>query len=116
MRLLRKVETTYAERQFKGSVVRWWNTLGKIISPKDPLQLTWTEFLIRFKRKYYSAQNILELENQFLNLKKGSSTLEEYTNSFTDKMEFVLRIVPDELFMIDRSMKGLPWEYTVPVK
>ena len=110
-----KLQTIFAVRQFRGGVVRWWNSLGNTISPNEPLQLTWAEFLVRFKRKFYSAQNLLELENQFLTLKKDNMSIDEYTNTFTDKMEFSLRIVPDELAKIDRYAKGLPWEYIVPV-
>ena len=68
-----------------------------------------------FKRKYCPTQNLLELEKQFLTLKKASISIDEYTNNFTDKMEFPLRIVPDELKKINRYTKGLPWEYAVPV-
>lgn len=90
--------------------------MGKIISPNEPLQLTWVEFLVHFMRKYCAAQMILELENQFLNLKRGSLTVEEYTDAFTDNMEFALCIVPEKLNKIDRYNKGLPQEYIVPVK
>lgn len=78
--------------------------------------MTWVEFLVYFKRKYCLDQNILKLENQFLNLKKGSLTMEEYTNAFTDKMEFALHIVLDKLAKIDRYVKGLPWKYIVQIK
>ena len=71
---------------------------------------------MQFKRKYCSTQNLLELETQFLTLKKGSMTIDEYTNNFTDKIEFALRLVPDELTKIDKYAKGLPWEYVVPVR
>lgn len=43
-------------------------------------------------------------------------TVDEYTNDFTDEMEFTLHVVPDELSKIDRYSKGLPQEYYVPVK
>ncbi|KAL7598686.1 hypothetical protein Lser_V15G21526 [Lactuca serriola] len=42
-------------------------------------------------------------------------SIDEYTNAFTDKMEFALRIVLDEMAKIDRYAKGLPWEYAMPV-
>lgn len=35
-------------------------------------------------------------------LEKGSSTVKEYANAFTDKMKFDLHIVPKELPMMDR--------------
>lgn len=50
-----------------------------------------------------------------LALKKGSMSTDEYTNDFTDKKEFTLRIVPNELANINRYAKGLPWEYSMPV-
>lgn len=78
--------------------------------------MTWSEFLIHFKRKFYSAENMFESENQLLTLKKMSMTIEYYTNVFTDKMEFSMCIVPDELATIDRYAKGLPSEYNVLVK
>lgn len=42
--------------------------------------------------------------------------IDEYTNVFTNKMEFALHIVLDELTKIDSYAKGLPWEYIVLVK
>lgn len=42
--------------------------------------------------------------------------MEEYTNAFTDKTDFDLHIFSNELAKIDSYAKGLPWEYTVPIK
>lgn len=44
---------------------------------------------------------MLELENQLQTLKKGSTTVDEYVNAKTDKMEFSLHVVPNDLDMID---------------
>lgn len=96
-----KLQTTFAVYQFRGGVVRWWNTLEKTLSPNEPLQLTWSELLVQFKRKFSSAQTLLELENKLLTLTKGSMSIDDYTNAFTDKMEFALLIVPDELKKVD---------------
>ncbi|XP_023738976.2 uncharacterized protein LOC111886975 [Lactuca sativa] len=43
-------------------------------------------------------------------------SIDEYTNNFTDKIEFALRLVPDELTKTDKYAKGLPWEYAVIVR
>lgn len=43
-------------------------------------------------------------------------TIDAYNNAFTDKMEFDLCVVPDELAKIERYSKGLPWEYSVSIK
>ena len=90
--------------------------MGKILSPSKLFQLIWDEFLTHFMRKFCLAKKMLELENQFLALTKGSMSVDEYTNSFTNKMEFSLRLIPDELTNIDWYAKGIPWEYIVLVK
>lgn len=43
-------------------------------------------------------------------------TIDEYLNDFIDKLEFSLRNVPYELSKIDRYLKRLPWEYSIPDK
>lgn len=59
---------------------------------------------------------MLELENQFLALKKVSMSDDEYTNAFTDKMKFSMWVVTDELTKINKYAKGFPWDYTMLVK
>lgn len=48
---------------------------------------------------------MLELENQFLALKKRNMSIYEYTNAFSDKIEFSLCIFPDKISNIDRHAK-----------
>ncbi|XP_052622334.1 uncharacterized protein LOC128127699 [Lactuca sativa] len=96
------------------SVQKWRYSLVEQFG--EQLQLTWEEFLVHFKRKYCSARNLLELENQFLTLNKGSMSIDEYTKAFIDKMEFALRIVPNKPTKVDKYSKGFPWEYVVPVR
>lgn len=90
--------------------------LGKTLSTNKPLHLIWEEFLTHFKRKFCSSENMLELQNQLLKLKKEIMCVDKYINAFTNKMEFTLCVVPDELSKIDRYSKGQLWEYSVPVK
>lgn len=111
-----KLLTTYDMRQFKGEGLYWWNTLGKMLIPNKPLQLTSKEILAHFKRKLCSTKDILDIQKKFLTLKKGRMAIDEYSNAFTDNMEFDLHVVLDELNKIDRYSKRLPWEYYVVVK
>lgn len=90
--------------------------LGKMLSPKNPLQLILDKFLTHFKRNFYSAENMLELENQLLSLEKRSMLDDEYTNGFIDKVEFSMLVVPGELIKIDRYEKWFPGENVVLVK
>lgn len=106
-----KLQTTYVVRQFRGGVVRWWNTLEKTISPNKPLYLTWEEFLVHFKCKFDLAQNLLELENQLLTLNKDNIFI-----AFIDNMELTLCLVPYQLTKFDKYEKIIPWEYLMPVR
>ncbi|XP_052621088.1 uncharacterized protein LOC128126933 [Lactuca sativa] len=54
--------------------------------------------------------------HQFMGGLFGNMYIDEYMNAFTDKMEFSLRIVPEELTKINKYTKGIPWEYTMPVR
>lgn len=65
---------------------------------------------------FFSAEKILQLENQSLALTKESISVDEYINAFADKMEFALQFVLDELTKIDWCEKGFSWEYIVSVK
>ena len=103
-----KLQNAYVGKQFNGTKLCWWNMLGKIVSPNKPLRLTWDKFLTHFNRKFCSAEKMLELENQFLALRNGSMSVDEYINAFIGKMEFALRLVPDELTKIEWYAKGLP--------
>ena len=77
--------------------------------------LTREEFLTHFKKKFCSARHILQLENDLLNMKKGNKPIDEYTDELMNKMEFSLRILPDELSKIAAYAKGLPSDYDVAV-
>lgn len=44
--------------------------------------------LTHFKRKFYSIETMLKLDNQLLTLKKGSMFIDFDTNSFIGKIEY----------------------------
>lgn len=108
-----KLQTTYTVRQFRLGAIRQWITLGKIIIPNEPLQITWGKLLIHLKSMFYLTQNKLKLHNQFLTLKKGNMSIDEYTNAFIEKMEFILCLLHDKLIKFDKQPKRLPQDYVV---
>ena len=56
---------------------------------------------------FYISYDVSSFNNQLLKLKKGSMSVDEYTNAFTNKMEFALSIFLDEVAKIDRYAKEL---------
>ncbi|KAL4568446.1 hypothetical protein LXL04_024059 [Taraxacum kok-saghyz] len=108
-------KTIFAVRQFKDTASRWWSSLVKTMYKGVVPTLTWQEFLTHLKKRFCSARHILQLENDLQKLKKGSKTVDEYTDTFLKTIEFAIRIVPDELSKIAAYAKGLPSDYDVAI-
>ena len=51
----------------------------EILEVHKTLQRTWEEFLIHFKHKFCSTEEMLELGNQLLTWKEGSMMVDEFT-------------------------------------
>lgn len=64
--------------------------------------------MVHFKRQLSFGSKHTGGGEQILITKKGNMSIDKYTNVFFDKIEFYLRIIPDELSKIDRYAKVLP--------
>lgn len=56
--------------------------------------------------QYYSEHDLLEINNEFQNLKKNKMSVNEYTANFTENMKLVLNLVPNELFEVKKVCYG----------
>lgn len=68
-----------------------------------------------FQKKILFNSDHTETREPIPNAKKGNMSIDEYTNAFTEKIEFTFCIVPNELSKIYRYDKVFPWEYSVLV-
>lgn len=62
-----------------------------------------------FQAKVLSNSKDTGIGKPVSDTEKGIITVDKCTNTFTSKMEFTMRIVPNELSKIDRYNKGLTW-------
>ena len=69
----------YAFGQLQGAASDWWE-LFQI--EKDVNQICWEDFKTAF-RSYHVPEGLVEIKEEFLNLKQGSMTVCEYQNKFT---------------------------------
>lgn len=73
-------------------------------------------FLEEMKKQYYSEQDLLEIKNEFQNLKKRRLNVNKYVAYFTEKMKFVRYLVPTELSKVNKFASGLLADFDPMVK
>ena len=109
-------KTIFAVRQLKSTASRWWNTLVKSMAPGEAMNMPWEAFLVELKKRFCTERDLLQLQNEFLNLKKEKMSIDEYVAAFSEKLEFSLHLIPNELAKVDKFAAGLPSDYSVAVR
>ena len=111
-----KQKTVFAVRQLKTGVLSWWKLLADTMPQGEALRMSWEEFLEQLKMQYCSEIDLIDLNNEFQNLKKGKMSVDEYATAFTERMKLFPYLVPTELSKIDRFANGLPTDFGPMVK
>lgn len=83
---------------------------------REEINMSQEKFPKQLKTEYYSERDLLEINNEFQNLKKEKKKASEYVASFTKKMNLVSYLVPSELSKIKKFDYGLPTYYVLKVK
>ncbi|CAA0810387.1 Unknown protein, partial [Striga hermonthica] len=71
-----------AQMQMTRDARLWWNSYWGM-RPGEKENLTWMQFKEMMEEKYYTAHYRAEMERQFLALKQGNRTVDEYEREFT---------------------------------
>ncbi|CAA0832798.1 Unknown protein, partial [Striga hermonthica] len=66
-----------AQLQMTGDARLWWNSYWGM-RPGEKENLTWMQFKEMMEEKYYPAHYRAKMERQFLALKQGNRTVDEY--------------------------------------
>jgi hypothetical protein len=69
----------FAMHQLFCTVANWWETYCNTHADVD--SITWNEFMARF-RNHYVPRGTMKLKKEFIDLKQGGMTVNEYLNSF----------------------------------
>ena len=111
-----KQKTVFAVRQLKTGVLSWWKLLADMMPRGEALKMSWESFLEQLKMQYCSEIDLIDLNNEFQNMKKGKLSIDDYATTFTEKMKLFPYLVPSELSKIERFANGLPADFGPTVK
>ena len=73
--------------------------------------MTWESFKELFKKEYCTTRDQRLLEQEFLTLRKGDKTINEYARLFMEKLRFCSHLCRTEEARVSRYVLGLPAEY-----
>lgn len=96
-------------RQLKTGVLSWWKLLADTMPKGEASNMPWEYFLVHLKREYCSERDLIEINNEFQNLKKGKMHFSEYVASFIKKMKLVPYLVPTELSQTSKFAIDYQW-------
>ena len=85
----------------------WWDSM----SNGDPAHGTCAQFKVMFNEKYFSPTHMANLQDEFLNLRKGDMTVMEFQQRFLTLAYHVPDLVRSEATKIHRFIRGLGSEY-----
>ncbi|XP_023773078.1 uncharacterized protein LOC111921732 [Lactuca sativa] len=109
-------KTIFIVRKLKIGVLSWWKLLTNTMPKGEAIKMLWEKFLEQLKRQYCSKTDLLEMNNEFQNLKKVKLSVTKYVIAFTKKMKLFPYLVPTELFNIERFANGLLEDFGRTVK
>ena len=84
----------------------WWRSAERMIDTQDYLA-TWDQFKERFYKKYFSSNTRFKKQAEFLSLKQGAMTVEEYEEEFNKLSHFAPEMVATEKTRVQRFVQGL---------
>ena len=101
----------FASRMLKGDALDWWDTRREALGVEFVANMTWESFKELYKKEYCTTRDQRLLEQEFLTLKKGDKTINEYARLFMEKLRFCGHLCRDEEARVSRYVLGLPAEY-----
>jgi hypothetical protein len=106
--LLRCSETQkplFAAQQLRGPASTWWGNFAAV-QPANH-QITWEEFKLAF-REHYIPEGVLHMkQEEFMKLKQGGDTINQYLNKFNHLSQYAIDQVNTDLKKKNCFMRGL---------
>ena len=97
-----KQKTALVIPLLKSGLLSWWKLLADSMPKGEASKMSWEDFVVQLKLQYCSEQDLLEINNEFQNLKKGKLSVTKYATSFTEKMKLIPYLIPTELSNVNK--------------
>ncbi|GMN57670.1 hypothetical protein TIFTF001_026775 [Ficus carica] len=82
----------------------WWDTMASV---HDVTAMTWERFREIFETKYFTAATRKEKKNEFINLKQGSMSVDEYIRKFEELSRYAPQLVGSDTLKVGQFLEGL---------
>jgi hypothetical protein len=95
----------FAAQQLRGPASTWWGNFV-VVQPANH-QITWEEFKVAF-REHYIPEGVLHMkQEEFMKLKQGGDTVNQYLNKFNHLSQYAIDQVNTDLKKKNCFMRGL---------
>ncbi|KAJ9546848.1 LOW QUALITY PROTEIN: hypothetical protein OSB04_019391 [Centaurea solstitialis] len=100
-------KVVYARLMLKADALHWWNVETGGRGTEAVRNMPWKSFVAKFRSQFCPLAATKKMEEEFLQLKQGMMSVQEYTTRFIEKSRFVVIYVPTEDRRVERYIWGL---------
>ncbi|XP_023763492.1 uncharacterized protein LOC111911959 [Lactuca sativa] len=111
-----KQKTVFAIRQLKTGVLSRWELLEDTIPRREALRMSREAFMEQLKLQYCLEVDLIDLNNEFHNLKKRKMSVDDSDTASTERMKLFPYLVPTKLSKIEKFANRLPSDFGQTVK
>ncbi|XP_057960665.1 uncharacterized protein LOC131152809 [Malania oleifera] len=98
----------FATYRLTGEAERWWSAVRLLEQQRTiPVEMTWGRFREIFFDRYFPASSREAKITEFLNLKQGQLSVQQYAARFIELSRFAPYIIPDEVKKVRQFERGL---------
>ncbi|TLX69430.1 retrotransposon gag domain-containing protein, partial [Labilibacter sediminis] len=103
-------KSVYAAALFTKKALTWWNNIYNTLIGDEKDKMPWETFRARFLEQYCPRDLRRRLEKEFLGIKQGDMSVDEYETMFNQKAQFATKHVSTEEDKIEMFVDGLRFE------
>ncbi|KAJ9545162.1 hypothetical protein OSB04_024869 [Centaurea solstitialis] len=100
-------KVVFARSMLKADALHWWNVETGGRGTEVVRSMPWKSFEAKFRSQFCPLAATKKMEEEFLQLRQGSLSVQEYTTRFIEKSRFAEVYVPTEERRVERYIWGL---------
>ncbi|KAJ9544190.1 hypothetical protein OSB04_023897 [Centaurea solstitialis] len=100
-------QVNYATAMFTDRALTWWDATYETLSADEKKAMSWEAFKVKFQNQYCPYDLQRRLGKEFLELRQGSRSVNDYETEFNRKARFASRFLTFERERIEHFVDGL---------